>query len=148
MRVGDSKLELAEARSYLGAVGYFVLSGVIPERTAYRRASDTGRAVTETTFPSLNKKADHLAQAVINRLEELTNRGIMAKPKIKPPRGTKGEPVQEPSATLTRSDELVALNFKVSPDFRREFRTYASERDISMVELLKDAYREYREKHG
>ena len=72
----------------------------------------------------------------------------MAKPTIKPPKGTKGEPVQEPSATLTRSDELVALNFKVSPDFRREFRTYASERDISMVELLKDAYREYREKHG
>ncbi len=72
----------------------------------------------------------------------------MAKPKIKPPKSTKGEPVQEPSATLTRSDELVALNFKVSPDFRREFRTYASERDISMVELLKDAYSEYREKHG
>ncbi len=72
----------------------------------------------------------------------------MAKPTIKPPKSTKGEPVQEPSATLMRSDELVALNFKVSPDFRREFRTYASERDVSMIELLKDAYREYREKHG
>lgn len=73
VRVGDSELELAEARSYLDAVGYFVLSGVIPERTAYRRASDIGRAVTETSFPTLNEKADYFAQAVMDRLEELTN---------------------------------------------------------------------------
>jgi len=73
MRIGDSELELAEASSYLAAVGYFVISGVIPERTAYRRASDTGRAVTETSFPTLNEKADQFAQAVMDRVEELTN---------------------------------------------------------------------------
>jgi chromosome partitioning protein len=41
-----------------------VLTGSIPEKTAYRRASDEGRSLTETCFPSLNERADRLAQSI------------------------------------------------------------------------------------
>ncbi len=70
-RVGDSEAELAEAQQYLQATGFFCLSAFFPERTGYRRASDLGRAATETTFPTLNRKADELVQAIVNRIEEL-----------------------------------------------------------------------------
>jgi chromosome partitioning protein len=69
--VGDSEAELAEAREYLKATGFFCFSGFLAERTGYRRASDLGRAATETTFPSLNRKADELAQELVDRIEEL-----------------------------------------------------------------------------
>jgi len=71
-RIGDSPAELEEARAYIKRAGYFVLPGAIPERTAYRRASDLGRTLTETPFPSLNQRAEELAQAVINRVEKLS----------------------------------------------------------------------------
>ncbi len=38
----------------------------MPERVAYRRAFDQGRTATETTFSSLNHKADALAQSIID----------------------------------------------------------------------------------
>lgn len=43
-----------------------VLQGSLPERIAYRRASDEGRAVTETKFASLNERGDMLAQNIID----------------------------------------------------------------------------------
>ncbi len=65
-RVGDSDLEISEARDYLSRAGYQVLPGSIPEKIAYRRASDEGKALTETRFPSLNQRCDELAQAIID----------------------------------------------------------------------------------
>jgi chromosome partitioning protein len=65
-RVGDSHLEVTEAQTYITDAGYKVLSGSIPEKIAYRRASDEGRALTETRFPSLNQRADKLAQSIID----------------------------------------------------------------------------------
>jgi chromosome partitioning protein len=70
-RVGASSAELEEAVRYVQAAKYFCLSGFLPERTGYRRASDTGRAATETPHSSLNQKADRLAQSVADRMEEL-----------------------------------------------------------------------------
>ncbi|HEY3738792.1 MAG TPA: hypothetical protein VGL53_03060 [Bryobacteraceae bacterium] len=55
-RVGDSHLEVNESQNYVTEAGYRVLKGSIPEKIAYRRASDEGRALTETRFPSLNEK--------------------------------------------------------------------------------------------
>jgi chromosome partitioning protein len=55
-RVGESDTELAESQSYISDAGYVVLPGSLPERTAYRRASDMGKALTECTFPSLKKR--------------------------------------------------------------------------------------------
>ncbi len=70
-RVGNSQVELDEASEYIQMAGYSLLNGAVPERTTYRRASDGGRAATETSHPSTNEKADEMAQAIINRIEEL-----------------------------------------------------------------------------
>jgi chromosome partitioning protein len=74
-RVGDSPNELAEARQYINKTNYHLLDGMLLERTGYRRASDTGRAATETTFSSLNEKAAELTQAIVNKLNQLKQKG-------------------------------------------------------------------------
>jgi chromosome partitioning protein len=70
--VGISQAEIDEARQYLREAGYTVLTGELPEKAAYRRASDEGRAATETHFASLNRRAEVLAQSVVNMLSSLT----------------------------------------------------------------------------
>ncbi len=70
-RVGDSAREIAEARDYLQAAGYAVLSGELPEKTAYHQASDQGRAVTETRYATLNKRAEALAQSIVDRITQM-----------------------------------------------------------------------------
>jgi chromosome partitioning protein len=72
-RVGNSPVEIEDARSYLSEAGYAVLSGALPEQVAYRRASDEGRALTETRFQTLNDRADELAQSMIDKIGELAN---------------------------------------------------------------------------
>ena len=73
-RVGDSRLEIIEAQQYINDAGYRVLAGSIPERIAYRRASDSGLALTETQFPSLNDRADRLAQSLVDFIATLRKR--------------------------------------------------------------------------
>jgi len=73
-RVGDSRAELNEAIQYVEQAGYLCLSGFLPEKVGYRRASDEGRAATETRYASLNARADELAQNVIDKLQKLTKR--------------------------------------------------------------------------
>ena len=70
-RVGDSETEIAEARQYIEQAGYPVLVGTIPEKIAYRRASDEGRTLTETRFASLNTKSDTLVQSIVDRLKRI-----------------------------------------------------------------------------
>jgi chromosome partitioning protein len=65
-RVGDRENEIAEARAYIARAGYTALEGELPERTGYRRASDQGRAASETTHPSLRERAERLAQSMID----------------------------------------------------------------------------------
>ena len=74
-RVGDSAAELRESRSYITDAGFSSFIGAMPEKTAYRRASDTGRAPTETWFASLNKKADELVQSIIDKVTQLPKGG-------------------------------------------------------------------------
>lgn len=74
-RVGESEIEIAEAHSYIEEAGYAVLKGEIPEKTAYRRASDEGRTLTETRFPSLNERSDILAQSIIDQLTKIQKKG-------------------------------------------------------------------------
>jgi chromosome partitioning protein len=70
-RVGDSESEIEEARDYIRQAGYLVLAGSLPEKTAFRRASDEGRSLTETRFPSLNKRSDEMAQGIVDLLPEI-----------------------------------------------------------------------------
>jgi chromosome partitioning protein len=69
-RVGNSAAEIEDARTYLGQAGYSVLPGTLPEQVAYRRASDEGRALTETRFTSLNERAEELAQGIVDRISQ------------------------------------------------------------------------------
>jgi len=67
-RVG-TEAEESEARAYIGQAGYTVFPGSIPERPAYRQASNVGLSITETRYPQLNKRADELIQAMVNRID-------------------------------------------------------------------------------
>ena len=70
-RVTGSVRERAAARAYIEEAGYAVLDGDITASTAYGSASDAGRAITETSFRSLNQRAGELAQAIVDRLVRL-----------------------------------------------------------------------------
>ena len=66
-RIGTTTEE-TEARAYIAEAGYAVLDGCLPERPAYRKAQNIGRAITETSFRNLNNTADALIQALIDRV--------------------------------------------------------------------------------
>lgn len=67
-RIGTAAEE-AEARTYIAEAGYTVLDGCLLERPAYRKAQNSGHAVTETSHAGLNAKADALIQALIDRIQ-------------------------------------------------------------------------------
>ena len=71
-----SKREKRAARQYLTQAGYDVLEGEVPVSTGYGSASDNGRAISETSFRTLNERATCLAQSVINRIAELQERQV------------------------------------------------------------------------
>lgn len=70
-RVGNSDAENQEAADYIKSSGFFLLPGSLPEKTVYRRASDTGRAATETTHSSTNDRAAAVMKAIIARISQL-----------------------------------------------------------------------------
>ena len=71
VKTTSSERETAAARDYLSQAGYAVLEGEVPVSTAYGAASDAGRAITETSFRSLNARASVLAQSVIDRMADM-----------------------------------------------------------------------------
>jgi chromosome partitioning protein len=71
-RVGDSVAENEATVDWIEQAGYKVLPGFIPERTAYRTAMDSGRTLTETSFKSLNGKADEVVQSIVDTFKTLT----------------------------------------------------------------------------
>jgi chromosome partitioning protein len=71
-----SERENAAARQYLVDAGYTVLNGDVPVSTAYGSASDVGKAITETSFRTLNGRAAALAQSVIDKMAELQERQV------------------------------------------------------------------------
>lgn len=71
-----SDRENAAARQYVSEAGYLVLDGEVSVSTAYGSASDMGKAITETSFRTLNERAARLAQSVIDRIAELQERQV------------------------------------------------------------------------
>ena len=61
---------------YLAEAGYLVLDGEVSVSTAYGSASDMGKAITETSFRTLNDRAAILAQSVIDKMAELQERQV------------------------------------------------------------------------
>jgi len=70
-RIGNSTVELEEAKEYINSTGYNILDGTIQEKTAIRRAQDEGRAASETSFKTINKKVDGVIQSIVDRIEEI-----------------------------------------------------------------------------
>jgi len=71
-----SDRENAAARDYIAQAGYMVLDGEVSVSTAYGSASDIGKAITETSFRSLNERASKLAQSLIDKIAELQERQV------------------------------------------------------------------------
>ncbi len=67
-RTGESNAELQDANAYLAHTPYFVLSEHLPEKTAYRKATDKGLAFSESPYKSLRERAQAVAQALVNRI--------------------------------------------------------------------------------
>ncbi len=76
VRTTDSAAEINAAFEYLKQTDYSVLDGWLPMSTAYGKAHDNGKAVTETSFKSLNQKAEKLAQSIVNKLVEVTQEEV------------------------------------------------------------------------
>ena len=62
--------EAGVVRVYIEDAGYAVLPGAIFERTAYREAQNRGQAITETSVTALNKQADALIEALLNKVAD------------------------------------------------------------------------------
>ncbi len=58
-------------------------------------------------------------------------------------------PTRSP-ATSAKEEEtgLAPLNFRVSANFRREFKTYAAAHDLKLNKLLALSFQTYRKQHG
>ena len=81
----------------------------------------------------------------------------MAKPPPPPAKVTssiaqKGEAPPPPTVihNLKRPQlgDLKPLNFKVAPEFHREFKAYAASHGISMLELLREGFEVVKERRG
>ncbi len=70
----DSEADVLAARRFLENSDYDVLDGWIALSTGYSTAMDAGKSITETSFRTLNEKAEILAQAITNKLVALTAR--------------------------------------------------------------------------
>lgn len=73
VKTTGSTAEMEAARTYLGSTDYTVLDGFLPVSTAYGIAHDVGKSVTETSHRSLNRKAETLAQAIVDRLSTVAS---------------------------------------------------------------------------
>jgi len=67
-RVGTSEVEIEETIDYINVSGYEVIKGSVPEKTGYRRAMDEGKTITETSFASLNDRADEVIESIVKVL--------------------------------------------------------------------------------
>ncbi|KEQ11234.1 hypothetical protein GZ77_26400 [Endozoicomonas montiporae] len=82
----------------------------------------------------------------------------MAAPTVKPTKKTnkKGAPPADNEKTAVvgnntskpEAGSIVSVNFKVSPEFQREFKTFAAMHGMTMVDLLKESFELYKEHKG
>lgn len=68
----DSMAAIADARTFISTAGFAIAQNFLPTKTAFVNAHNQGRTLAETDFPSLNDRADAVAQEIITSLNELT----------------------------------------------------------------------------
>jgi len=74
----SSAAEVKAARAYLDQTDFDTLAGDLPHMTGYKKSLDLGRSPSETMFPSLNDKAETLAQSLVDRLASLNSQKEVA----------------------------------------------------------------------
>lgn len=72
-RIGSNKVELQEVLTYLRFTDYFILTGQLPEQTAFRQAIREGKSAGETKFARLSQRCKQLVQSIVDRVKELNN---------------------------------------------------------------------------
>lgn len=70
-KVGASEVELNEAKEYLQRSGYNHFENYIPEKTAIRRALDSGRCANETDYKSVNEKVQKAVDEIADKIGEM-----------------------------------------------------------------------------
>ena len=86
-------------------------------------------------------KTKHTAKPLVAANDQSAKKAKQSKATAKPSK------LKEKAAKAPK-EEKKALNFKVSPDFRREFKTYASAHDLKLSKLLELAFESYRKQNG
>lgn len=71
-RVDASEAEYSETVDYLEQTPYTVINGFIPEKRAFRNALNEGKTLTDTSFQSLNKKAEQCIQAIVDYVSKIS----------------------------------------------------------------------------
>lgn len=69
----------------------------------------------------------------------------VAKPKLEKPVAQRSAPA---ATQAPEHAETKPIQFKVTPEFHREFKAYAAERGVKMNTLFETMYRFYREHKG
>lgn len=68
----ESELAVTEARNYIRSAMHFqIASQDLSLRTGYQMAQNTGRAVSESKFATINERADSIANEIIQHVNNL-----------------------------------------------------------------------------
>ena len=137
-----------------------VAPAVMHDRVDYASSMTDGRTVQESD-PKGRSAAEmaSLWQFVKARLHESTHARKARRVKKPSPLSSslvafKGSaaPIEDmptrSAAMPERETGLAPLNFRVSADFRREFKTYAAAHDLKLNKLLALSFQAYRQQHG
>jgi len=73
-KVTESEASVQEVRQILRSTGYQIAEYDLTAKTGYQKAQDAGRSVAETTFPTLNERADGLASEIVVKMNELSEK--------------------------------------------------------------------------
>lgn len=69
LNCAGSDAEASDARAFIEEAGLEVLPVALPEKIGYRLALNSGRSLTETRYPALNRIAAIMLQAIIRKAE-------------------------------------------------------------------------------
>lgn len=147
----DSAASINDAKGYIQTAGYRCATTDLPIKTGYQLAQNQGRAINESQYPSLNERADALAQEIIDRFTELAGikRGSRTSRLPSPPPPSNDEkpagrladfvPARgEAPQNMTAPDGKAwhDLSFKVTRAQIGRFRLEATKREMKQKDLL------------
>jgi chromosome partitioning protein len=125
----DSAASITDAKGFIEAAGYQVAQNDLPSKTGYQLAQNNGRAVNESAYPSLNERADALAQEIIDRLSA----ALVPIP---------GQARQ--NMTTAGNKVWHDLSFKVTLEQLKDFRLEAARREMKQKDPLLAMWQLYR----